>query len=348
MQGAFPAVMLVFREIMDVKIEWIELNDFSPFVGFHLPFNPNLTVVAGPNGVGKSRLLEAIRLALTGPGYGGWPTRVRMSSYEEPADTSPVVMKLVDNENVERPPLISFSASRDIEYSGVRGLRRLSDLYVPDNTSPQFKDWFVQVEYQLSRKRELGYFSRYNFMTAQNIFNILDPNVSFKEVNSENDILVNTPNGPLEFEKLSAGFRSAFRIMFEILHAIEWQSQGMAPLETYGGIVLVDEIDMHLHPVWQGDILKHLRLLIPRAQIIVTTHSAHVIQGLTQDELVVLATDSDGRPRQREIRPSPGAFGFRGWTVEEILQDVMGLESTVSSTLREVEEGFNIALDHKI
>jgi hypothetical protein len=53
-----------------------------------------------------------------------------------------------------------------------------------------------------------------------------------------------------------------------------WIHRVIAP-----GVVLIDEVDAHLHPTWQRQIGKSLRTLFPRIQFIVTTHSALVCQG---------------------------------------------------------------------
>jgi hypothetical protein len=70
------------------------------------------------------------------------------------------------------------------------------------------------------------------------------------------------------------------------------------------GIVLLDEIDLHLHPTWQRRIVPILKRVFPELQFIVTTHSPLVLTGFEGDEIVELALQ-DGRVVQRPPRFEP-------------------------------------------
>ena len=63
-------------------------------------------------------------------------------------------------------------------------------------------------------------------------------------------------------------------------------------LQQTSGIVLIDEIDLHLHPTWQRMVLENLRTVFPNLQFIATTHSPFIVQTLRAGELVVL----EGQP----------------------------------------------------
>ena len=54
------------------------------------------------------------------------------------------------------------------------------------------------------------------------------------------------------------------------------------------GIIIIDEIDLHLHPKWQKNILKTLTSIFPKIQFIVSTHSPSVISSATENQLMVL------------------------------------------------------------
>jgi predicted ATP-binding protein involved in virulence len=66
-------------------------------------------------------------------------------------------------------------------------------------------------------------------------------------------------------------------------------------LEKTNGIVLIDEIDLHLHPKWQKRVINDLKNTFPQIQFIATTHSPFILQSLQSDEVINLdkATDSD-------------------------------------------------------
>ena len=54
------------------------------------------------------------------------------------------------------------------------------------------------------------------------------------------------------------------------------------------GIVLIDEVDLHLHPTWQKRILKDLMEIFPKVQFIVSTHAPEVINSVKRESVVVL------------------------------------------------------------
>lgn len=106
-------------------------------------------------------------------------------------------------------------------------------------------------------------------------------------------------------------------------------------------VVLVDELDLHLHPEWQRKIISFLSEQFPAIQWIVTAHSPLLVQSADQINLVLLEKDGDGV----SIR-QPQIGSYQGWSVEEILQELMGLgERTHSDRFLKLMEQFNSGLD---
>lgn len=60
------------------------------------------------------------------------------------------------------------------------------------------------------------------------------------------------------------------------------------PIERTYGLVLIDELDMHLHPLWQRHIVNDLMLCFPRIQFITTTHSPFIVQSLKKEQIIAL------------------------------------------------------------
>ena len=77
-----------------------------------------------------------------------------------------------------------------------------------------------------------------------------------------------------------------------------------------------------MHPEWQGKACSILKETFPLAQFFITTHSPHVVQTAGQGEVIALERKDD-RVLQRELPNSE--YGYQGWTVEEVLRDVMGM-----------------------
>lgn len=104
------------------------------------------------------------------------------------------------------------------------------------------------------------------------------------------------------------------------------------PLEGEG-VVLIDEIDLHLHPLWQRMVIPKLTGVFPHCQFLISTHSPHVITHVRPENLFLLNMAHEGL---ESLRPSESY----GKTVDRILEDLMGLETTrpqeVTESLRQI------------
>ncbi len=87
------------------------------------------------------------------------------------------------------------------------------------------------------------------------------------------------------------------------------------------GIILIDEVDLHLHPKWQRILVPRLREVFPNCQFIISTHSPHVITHVKPEHLHLLKME-EGRLNLLPVTESYGK------NVDRILEDIMGLETT--------------------
>lgn len=67
-------------------------------------------------------------------------------------------------------------------------------------------------------------------------------------------------------------------------------------LTETNGLILIDEIDLHLHPAWQRKIIKELNTIFPKVQFIVSTHAPAVIQSVMSESIVILDNYSCRKP----------------------------------------------------
>lgn len=99
------------------------------------------------------------------------------------------------------------------------------------------------------------------------------------------------------FEHLSDGQRTILGLFCDIARRaaiLNPHLGGNASAET-SGVVLIDELDLHLHPKWQRRVTEDLRQTFPRIQFICTTHSPFLIQSLrSSEELIILDDDNKG------------------------------------------------------
>ena len=91
--------------------------------------------------------------------------------------------------------------------------------------------------------------------------------------------------------------------------------------EKQPAILLIDEIENHLHPTWQRRVIPALLEHFPRLQIFATTHSPFVIAGLKAGQVHLLNRDANG-----VVTASSNTEDIIGWTADEILRVFMGVE----------------------
>ena len=91
--------------------------------------------------------------------------------------------------------------------------------------------------------------------------------------------------------------------------------------EKQPAILLIDEIENHLHPTWQRRVIPALLEHFPGLQIFATTHSPFVVAGLKAGQVHMLKRDADG-----VVTASTNEQDIIGWTTDEILRNLMGVE----------------------
>lgn len=111
---------------------------------------------------------------------------------------------------------------------------------------------------------------------------------------------------------LSDGYRNVIKIILDIAARMCILNPYLKEkaLQETPGIVLIDEIDLSLHPTWQKRIIGILKQLFPKIQFICATHSPFIIQSLEEGESITL-----DQPLESE---------YSGESIEDISEDIMG------------------------
>lgn len=119
----------------------------------------------------------------------------------------------------------------------------------------------------------------------------------------------------IEFSALSDGYRNVIKIVTDIATrmCILNPYLGADVLRLTPGVVIIDELDLSLHPTWQRRIVRILKTIFPQVQFICATHSPFIIQSLEEGELIAL---------DNEV---PGSQSFQGYYFQ--LQNPIETES---------------------
>lgn len=120
-----------------------------------------------------------------------------------------------------------------------------------------------------------------------------DVKVQFNLDTNEMDVLYldkNNEHVRIPISQLSDGYKCTISMIADIAYRmaiLNPQLLDKVLVETEG-IVLIDEIDLHLHPTWQKRILKDLMEIFPKVQLIVSTHAPEVINSVKSDSVIIL------------------------------------------------------------
>lgn len=184
--------------------------------------------------------------------------------------------------------------------------------------------WFQKMTIQqYQRNQDIPEFVAVR-MAMEQVFaaitGFLDVKTQFNLDTNEIDILYyNNQNEHIRIpvSQLSDGYKCTISLIADIAYRmaiLNPQLLDKVLVET-GGIVLIDEIDLHLHPRWQKRILKDLVDIFPKVQFIVTTHAPEVINSVKRDSIVILKNNS-------ALSAADETYGKDANT---ILREVMGI-----------------------
>jgi predicted ATP-binding protein involved in virulence len=106
-------------------------------------------------------------------------------------------------------------------------------------------------------------------------------------------LVIDRGSATLQVRQLSDGERGTLALVLDLTRRLAQANPALTdPAADAGAVVLIDEIDLHLHPKWQRQIIHNLQAAFPRCQFIVTTHSPQVIGEVEHDRIQII---SDGQ-----------------------------------------------------
>ena len=140
-------------------------------------------------------------------------------------------------------------------------------------------------------------------------------------------VLQHAEHGIMKVANLSDGIRSMLAMVGDIAYrCIKLNPHlGLAAAEQTEGVVMIDEVDMHLHPGWQQTVLGQLQAAFPNIQFIVTTHSPQVLSSVDAACIRVLkpVTNEEGRP---SITVENINQQTKGVASSDLLAEIMGVD----------------------
>ena len=364
-----------------MKLERVTIENYRAIKRLDLPLDPDLTVLHGPNGHGKTSVLSAIAT-----GLGSIPRLLPEVSGVDFRKADPrgglparVALRTVDGMDWDRRRVGRYGTAKHRAFGDIRMLKEVleeivaadrdgaepidlpivafydTDRVASDKTPqarrskmefaryaaleralggrPDFREffmWFYFREDEELRERDEQKDFDYRLKDLDAVRRAIErmvPGVSRPrtKLNPPRLLLtVELEDGgqqELEFDQLSGGYRIALALVADLARRMAQGNPHLDdPLESEA-VVLIDEVDLHLHPQWQQRILVDLVRTFPNTQFIVSTHSPQVLTTVEPQRIVHLRRE-DGGIVASPCAPSTPTFGAKAGGV---LDAVMGV-----------------------
>ena len=148
------------------------------------------------------------------------------------------------------------------------------------------------------------------------IFDILELDVKLKGFSKDEKtmpIFENSAGEEFDINDLSSGEKQLFL-----------RTLSIKMLEPKNSIILIDEPELSLHPKWQQRIIEVYKKIGENNQIIIATHSPHILGSVSNENIFILYRDEKGKI---EAKTGDELYSSYGQPVDRVLKDIMGLES---------------------
>ena len=145
----------------------------------------------------------------------------------------------------------------------------------------------------------------------------------------EHQLLIDRDETTVAVTKMSSGERGVLALVLDLTRRLVQANPELKdPVAESEAVVLIDELELHLHPKWQRQIVRKLETTFPRCQFIATTHSPQVIGELAHDRIQVMVDGGVYSPTH--------SFGVDSSRVLEEIMDTLPRNQEVEELLAHV------------
>ena len=168
-----------------------------------------------------------------------------------------------------------------------------------------------------NKNEKVGDVQKKVFDEINEIFEILEINVKVEDISQDGrniPIFKNSAGEKFDINELSSGEKQLFL-----------RTLAIKMLNPENSIILIDEPELSLHPKWQQQIVDVYKKIGKNNQIIIATHSPHILGSVKKENIILLDRNDDGKIM---IKTDEDLYDSYGQPTDRVLKDIMGLEST--------------------
>ncbi len=336
------------RRIEDLRLRTLRLENIGPFRELSVDLSADWNVLLGNNGCGKSTILKAIALALSGEDervrdaardllrYGADKGSIELELGEESLRTvitrkrSRVVVEALQTTPLEagRWSVLGFPPLRAASSNESKGpapttagdgpeVADVLPLLLPgvDLRTNELTQWIVNMDALASKGGSSGEVANRRLDSFFRLMQALTPDVRFERgvVDESFRVWIVTEDGRVPANAISQGMSSIMGWAGLVLQRLSAMHPDDEQPERRPALVLVDELDAHMHPAWQMLLAPTVKRHFPALQVVATTHSPLIVANLEQREVQIVRRERD------RVLVEGAPESFKGWRVDQIL-----------------------------
>ncbi len=200
--------------------------------------------------------------------------------------------------------------------------RAMATMFAPEATLVSFEQWAMDVDYRGGKE---------STAILRQAMGKLLPGMKFEGIDRKRrELIFKTIDGSVPFQQLSDGYQNMANLCGDMLYRITNTFEDYkTPMKTRG-LLLIDELDLHLHPIWQRQLVEFLSTALPNLQIVGTSHSPMIAQQLREGELFVVERSSArGGSVIRSVSGDPSRL-----SLSQLMSPMFGIESDESARVQ--------------
>ena len=259
------------------------------------------------------------------------------------------LLKKLYNNQQSLPLFVHYPASNapvgNIEFSELKLENNPFSAYISacQENVFDFDRFFTWFKWQENINREIGNNKKYEVIRHCVCEVISDEQSTFDNLhvtwqqNPNGDLCIEKNGTLLNINQLSAGEKMLMILVADLARRlIIANPNSNSPLQQEG-VVLIDEIDLHLHPSWQRAIVPNLMKILSNCQFIMTTHSPQIISHIKPESIFILRENGASHPSESY-----------GKNTDRILEDLMNTDARPPKEKQRLHELFRLIQANKL